>query len=217
MKFAWSFSALSTYRQCAKKYFHLRVAKDVKDDDSQFAGEGKLIHDALKKRVIGDVALPIELRHLEKMAAKLANARGEKRGELQLAINADFEPVDWFAKDAWCRAIIDLLILPKPDTALIIDYKTGKRKDEFEQLKLCAAVLSAFMPEIEHFKLVYLWTKSRQMTPPLVMEKHHMQGVWSDVMPQLDEIAAAMRTTSFPATQSPLCGWCPVKQCPHHP
>ena len=53
-KFSWSFSAVSMFEQCPKKYYHIRVAKDAKDDDSQFAGEGKLIHDAMKKRVDGE-------------------------------------------------------------------------------------------------------------------------------------------------------------------
>jgi hypothetical protein len=214
MNFAWSFSALSMFEQCRKKYFHIRVKKDAKDDDSQWAGDGKKQHDALKKRVIDGVALPIELRHLEKMASRFADSPGEKRGELQLAINAKFEPVGWFDNDVWCRAIIDLLII-RDTTAVIIDWKTGKRKDEFDQIKLAAAVLSCHMPEITDFKLAYLWTKNKQMSP-LDMAKTNMPDVWADFLPRIDEITEAMKTTEFPATESGLCAYCPVRHCPHH-
>lgn len=206
------------FEQCPKKYFHIRVAKDAKDDDSQFAGEGKFIHDSLKKRVIDGKPLPIELRYLESVAKPFAEAKGEKRGELQLAITENFEATAWNDWDgAWCRAVIDLLILPTPTSAIIVDWKTGKRKDEFDQIKLSAAVLSCAMPEIETFKLTYVWTKNKQMTPPLTMRKEDMQAVWSDYMARLNDIHQATKTTSFPAVQSGLCAYCPVKQCPHHP
>lgn len=216
MKLAWSYTALSMFEQCKKKYFHLKVKKDVSDDDSAFAGEGKLIHDSLKKRVIDGVALPIELRHLEKMAKKFADTQGEKRGELQLALTETYEPTTWFGKDVWVRAIIDLLVI-KGTHALIIDWKTGKKKDEWDQIKLSAAVLSQFMPEITDFTLTYVWTASRQISTPLTMKKEHMVNVWSDMQPRVQEIVDAMATTTFPAEPSPLCKWCPVKQCPNHP
>lgn len=217
-KFAWSFSALSMFEQCRKKYYHIRVLKDAKDDDSQFAGEGKLIHDSMKKRVIDGVPLPIDLRYLEPIAKRFADAKGEKRGELQLAITDKFEATAWNDWDGvWCRAIIDLLILPTPTSAIIVDWKTGKRKDEWDQIKLSAAVLSCVMPEIEEFKLTYVWTKSKQMTPPLTLKREHMPAVWSNYIERVEAILDATKTTDFPATESPLCGWCPVKQCPHHP
>jgi hypothetical protein len=31
---AWSYSSIKTFDQCPKKYFHLRIKKDFKDEDS---------------------------------------------------------------------------------------------------------------------------------------------------------------------------------------
>lgn len=215
MSFAWSYTALVMFELCRKKYYHLKVAKDFKDDDSAFSGEGKIIHDALKKRVLEGKPLPIELRYLEKMAKKFADAPAdEKRGELQLALRDDYSPTTWFGKDVWVRAIIDLLII-KGNKAIIVDWKTGKKKDEWEQLKLAAAVLSQFMPEIDEFVLTYVWTKTNNMSKPLTMRKKHMPNVWSDLLPRVQEIIEATKTTTFPAEPNPLCKWCPVKSCPH--
>lgn len=213
--FSWSYTAVDMFELCRKKYYHLKVAKDVKDDDSSFAGEGKFIHDSLKKRVIDGVPLPIELRYLEKMAKKFADTPcDEKRGELQLALKEDYSPTTWFGKETWVRAIIDLLIV-KGNTAIIVDWKTGKEKDEWGQLKLAAAVLSQYMPEIDHFRLTYAWTKTQRISKPLTMGKEHMVNVWSDFQPRLLAIAEALKTTTFPAEPNGLCGWCPVKSCPH--
>jgi len=216
MSFAWSYTAVSMFELCRKKYYHIKVKKDVKDEDSSFSGEGKLIHDSLKKRVIDKTPLPIELRYLEKMAAKFANADGEKRGELQLALTEGYAPTTWFGKNVWVRAIIDLLIV-KGTHAIIIDWKTGKVRDEWDQIKLSAAVLSQFMPEIEDFTLTYVWTAHAHVSPPITMKKEHMVNVWADFQPRIGEIIEATKTTTFPAEPNPLCKWCPVKSCPSHP
>ena len=133
--FAWSFSALDTFEVCNKKYYHLKVAKDVKDEDNQASVDGKFVHDAMKLRVIEGVPLPVQLRQHEKVAARFAIAPGQKHGEMQLALNHKLEPRSWFGKDVWVRAIIDLLIV-QGTTAILVDWKTGKRKERYDQLRL---------------------------------------------------------------------------------
>jgi len=212
--FAWSFSALDVFEVCRKKYYHLKVKKDVKDADSTASQDGKFIHDAMKKRVIDGVPLPIKLRQHEKLAKRFADSKGEKHGEMQLALNKKFEPRDWFAKDVWVRAILDLLIV-RGTTAVLVDWKTGKRKERYDQLRLAAAVLSRYMPEIEEFVLVFVWLKDGEVSDPVTIKKSEMRSVWIEFLPRVKEITDAIKTTTFPATESGLCGWCPVTSCPH--
>lgn len=202
------------YELCPKKYYHIKVAKDAKDADSAWSGDGKFIHDSLKKRVCDDVPLPIELRYLEPMAGRFADAPGLKSGELQLALDADFVPCDWFDRRTYVRAIIDLLIV-NGTTATIIDWKTGKVKENFDQIKLSAAVLSKQLPEIKTFKLAYVWTKHRHVSP-MTLEASDMPAVWANYLERVKEIEEALLTTTFPAEPNPLCKWCPVLQCPHN-
>lgn len=213
-KFAWSFSALDMFEVCKKKYYHLKVAKDFKDADNSAAMDGKFIHNAMFERVIKDVALPINLRQHEKIAARFADAAGEKHGEMKLALNEKFEPRDFFAKDVWVRVVLDLLIV-RGKAAILIDWKTGKRKERYEQLKLAAAVLSRYMPEIEEFKLVFVWLKDGEISPPVMLRKEEMKSVWIELLPRVQVITTAIKTTDFPASPSGLCGWCPVTSCPH--
>lgn len=214
MSFAWSYSVLDMHRTCPKKYYHIKVLKDAKDDDSSFSADGKAIHDAMFKRVIHGQPLPIEMRPFEKRAAAYAMLPGERRGELKLALTQALEPTDFFAKNVWVRAILDLLVI-NGKRAILVDWKTGKPKDDFEQLKLAAAVVSRYLPEIEDFTLVYEWLRHNKSSP-LTMKKEHMRAVWMDSYEMVKEIEAARKTTSFPARQSPLCNWCPVVQCPHN-
>jgi hypothetical protein len=147
------------------------------------------------------------------MAAKFADADGEKYGEMKMCLNNAFEPVDWFAKDAWVRAIIDLLIV-KGDTAILVDWKTGKKRIDFTQLRLSAAVLARLMPEIKNFKLVFVWLRESSVSSETITLAD-IKSVWMEILPRVKEIEIAKQTTSFPATESPLCRWCPVTQCPH--
>lgn len=209
----WSFSVLSTYELCPKKYYHLKVAKDVKDSDSAYAGEGKDIHNAMHDRVINGVPLPLPIRHFEKWAERFASTEGEKHGEMKLCLNNKFEPVDWFADDAWVRAIVDLLIV-KGDTAIIVDWKTGKKRVDWTQLRLTAAILSRLMPEINNFKLVFVWLKQSDISSEAI-SKEDMREVWNDLLPRVKKIEEAKKITNFPAQDGPLCRFCPVHQCPH--
>ena len=213
-KTPWSYSVLSMFEQCRKKYYHLKVAKDVKDSDSSFSTEGKEVHDAMYQRVLKGVPLPLPIRHYEKWAAAFEKRPGEKHGEMKLCLNNKFEPVDWFAKDAWVRAVVDLLIIDG-DTATIVDWKTGKPRLDWTQLMITAAVLSRLMPEINTFKLVFVWLREAKINTE-VITKPELKGVWNEILPRVKAIEVAKKTTEFPATESGLCRYCPVSQCPHH-
>lgn len=212
-KRAWSFSALDMFEKCPKKFYHLKVAKDVREPDNQWQADGKFIHDALFKRVLEGIPLPVQLRHMEGMAQRFADTPGEKYGEMKLALNAKFEPRDFFAKDVWVRAVLDLLII-REGHAVLVDWKTGKRKDRFDQLKLSAAVLSRFMPELDSMKLAFVWLKDNEVSA-IDIRKDELKQVWLDFMPRAAKIDEAEKTTTFPADPTPLCAYCPVTSCPH--
>ncbi len=202
------------YEQCGKKYYHLKVAKDVKDVfGSEDGNEGDLIHKALFKRVTRGDPLPLPFRQFEKTAARFAEAPGEKHGELKLALNREFHPTDFFASDVYIRAILDLLIV-RSKHAIVVDWKTGKVKPGFTQLAMSAAVLSQYMPELETFDLAYVWLKHKNISQQHYTKPELLQ-VWSELIPRANKIEEAIKTTNFPAKPSGLCGYCPVKQCPN--
>lgn len=209
---AWSYSALTTFEQCPKKFYHLRVKKDVKDGDNEHTVYGKEVHDALHKRVIKGEALPLRFRHIEPVVAQLAKAKGEKHGEMRLALNRKFEPVDFFAKDVYVRVVVDLLIVDGT-RATIIDYKTGKVKDEWTQLELTAAVLSKWMPELTEFRLAFLWLQEKNLSRK-DRTKEELVEVWANLLPRVGAIESAISTTSFSARPSGLCRYCPITFCP---
>jgi hypothetical protein len=47
----WSYSSLKTFEQCPKKYYHLRIVKDVKDEGSEATIYGQEVHKAAEEYI----------------------------------------------------------------------------------------------------------------------------------------------------------------------
>lgn len=212
---AWSYSRLTNYEQCPKKFWHLSVQKDTKEGESEAMRYGNLVHKALEKRIAAGKPLPEQLGHLEPLVAKFANAAGEKHAELQLAINRDFKPTGWFDRDTWGRAIIDLAII-SGERALIVDWKTGKISDDFTQQQVAACLFFIFHPEVEHMDLMYYWIKDKKPTTKS-LSREDTKHVWSAVLRRIKKYTQAHELVDFPPRPSGLCKkHCPVTSCPYN-
>lgn len=214
---AWSYSRLNNFETCPKKYWHLSVAKDIREPEGEALRYGKLVHKAFEDCVGKGKPMPLNLRHMEKYAKKIASAKGTKLTEQQLAIDNMFQPSDWFSKDTWCRAIIDLAIV-NGTHAVVIDYKTGRISKDFTQLRLAGAMLMLHEPEIETVDLCYLWTKDKKLTRDSdTLTRAAIKDVMMELMPRIKKYEHAHRTETFPARPGFLCKkFCPVEACPYH-
>ena len=55
---AWSYSSLKTFEQCPKKYYHLKVLKDVKDKGSAATVYGEEVHKAAEEFIASNTPVP---------------------------------------------------------------------------------------------------------------------------------------------------------------
>jgi RecB family exonuclease len=212
---AWSFSRLNNYETCPKKFYHLAVAKDVKDRDSEHISYGKMVHEALEKRVRDNQPLPLNLQHLEQYVAHFANANGTKMTEQKLCIDKEFNACDWFSKDAWCRAILDLAII-NDKQAVVVDYKTGRISEDFTQLRVATALLMLHMPKLQQANICYLWTKEKQVTSE-VFTRDEIGPLIVEMTPRLERYNKAHWEKEFPPRAGFLCKkYCPVVKCPYN-
>lgn len=130
---AWSYSRWSNYMLCPFKAKCLYIDR-LKEPSNPAAERGDSIHKAAEKYLRMGGRLPAALSKLE---AEYRSLRAQKpQVELELAFNADWKRVDWFAKDAWLRVKVDALLPPiadqKTPRVSIIDHKTGKLKEAGE-------------------------------------------------------------------------------------
>jgi hypothetical protein len=211
-KFAWSNSALETFERCPKQYYHLRIAKDVYEKPNQTTSYGQEVHKAFENRLVKNKPLPLDLRHHEKTLSRLYDAPGDGMPEQKMALTRDFQLTGWFDDDVYVRGIIDYVKV-NGAVALVIDHKTGRMHDNFEQVNLMAAMLSVYLPEVEKFNTAYYWTKTKQLTSSVV-RKEDVPEIWAAILPRVDNMEAMVNEEEFPARQNFLCRkYCPVKSC----
>jgi RecB family exonuclease len=212
---AWSYSSIKTFEQCPKKYFHLKIAKDVKDEPGEAADYGTAVHLAAEEYIRDGKPIPEKFAFMRPIVERLAALPGEKHAELKLGIRKDFSPCDFFAKDVWWRGIADLLVVDG-HRAWCVDYKTGKnaRYADTKQLDLLAGAVFSHFPEVTTIKSSLIYVVSGNLIPKkhVITERSQYLAVFNE---QLDRLDAAMENGVWNAKTSPLCGWCPVTTCEH--
>jgi CRISPR/Cas system-associated exonuclease Cas4 (RecB family) len=212
---AWSFSRIKSYEQCPRKFWNESVAKTIPFEESEEMTYGKEWHKGAELFLKRGVKLPLHMRHWEPVLQKFKDAPGEKVIEQQIALNASWEPVEWYAKDAWLRVKSDLTILNN-DKAVQIDYKTGKKNDDFTQLRLNSAVTFHLAPELIEITHGFLWTKSKSMTME-IMKIDEVPGFWAEMLPRVQRYTDAHAQQNFPPRPNFLCKkYCKVKSCQYH-
>lgn len=211
---AFSFSRLEGYETCPKKFWHISVKKDVQDPPNEHTSFGTEVHLAFAEYLKKGKQLPLHLRHHRPMLDKIRAAPGEHIIEQQIAITAEYKSTGWFDRDVYCRVISDLTIL-HGSHAVMFDWKTGKVKDSFDQLRLAAAVTFLLAEELETISMHYVWTKTKQVTSDK-MTRDEMPGVWASLQPRLIQYQNAFNLQQFEARQGFHCRYCPVKACPYN-
>lgn len=212
----WSHTSITTFESCPKKYYHTKVAKDVKEVFGQDADWGKKVHKDLEERITISKPLPDHLSHCEPIVQSILSKDGERLVEEQIALDKNFKPVTWFAKDAWARGVIDVGVVNKKN-AVLLDWKTGKRKPDNDQLKIFAALAFAKFPWVQKITTAFVWLKENKLDKQLFTRTQDNASIWAELMPRINKLDSAYQRDSWPAKPSGLCnGWCPVKSCEHY-
>lgn len=217
---AWSYSSIKTFDQCPKKYFHLKVAKDVKDEGNEASIYGNDAHEAAEHYIKHGTPIPDKYKVMQPVVYTLAKFPGEKHTEMKLGVrrNADgrYVPCGFFDRDVWYRGIVDLLIVDG-NRAHMIDYKTGKsaKYADTKQLDLMAGAVFAHFPDVMIIKsgLAYVVSNEFIKTTHVRTELSTYMSVFDEQLGQLED---AMQSGVFNPKSGPLCGWCPVVSCEHH-
>jgi len=211
----WSHSALEDFKNCPKAFHAKRVAKTVKEEQSDAIIWGNKVHTAFEERIRDSTPLPDYLQEHEPFMQELADLQGQTFAEQKIALDTRMQPTTFFAKDVWMRGVIDFLNV-HGDGALVVDYKTGKPHSDMGQLKLSALHTFAAYPEVQFVTVKYYWTKTCSDEPEETYTRDQIREMWSEFVPDLKQYVEAFKTDTWQARPSGLCnGWCPVTSCEH--
>tara|TARA_R110002020_G_scaffold241896_2_gene455201 strand:- start:2270 stop:2935 length:666 start_codon:yes stop_codon:yes gene_type:complete len=151
--FTWSYSGLSLFKQCPRKFHRTRILKDIKEKAQDHLIYGKEVHKAAEEYGRDGVEIPEQYKFIQPFVDTLMNTAGDKHYELKMALTVDLEPCEFFDPEAWWRGIADFIAVDGK-TALLVDYKTGKstRYADTKQLEILSLALFKHFPEVKTVK-----------------------------------------------------------------
>ena len=204
--FSWSFTALADYEGCPKRYAANRFYCVIPWVDTEAIIWGNRVHKAGELFLKGiphkdeEALLPVE-----PYCTAILRTGHKVEAEVEVALTRGMAPVSWFAKDAWFRAKLDVVVTKvKENSVSLLDWKTGgKIKDAPDQLRLCAAALAVVRPYLQEFTGKYIW-----------IAKADIPKIWQEFLPRVARMEEAWRTERFDPRPSGLCPWCAVPDCP---
>lgn len=216
---SWSYSSMSLFQQCPRKYYHLRVAQDIAEAPSEQMRYGLMAHEAAERYVRDDTPLPPAFSYMREALDKLKGFRaddGQILCEHKMALTADLQPCDFNAKNRWWRGIADLLVV-NGSVCRTVDYKTGKNQyADLKQLELLALAVFQHFPKVNVVKAGLLFV----VHPAFIKATYLREEIeerwkkWKEQSSQLDE---AYATGVWNPKQNFTCrSWCPVVSCSHN-
>lgn len=209
LKKAWSYSALTAFETCPRRFELTRVTRQVKEPQTEATIWGNEVHKALELFAKDGKPLPKNLKKYERYVKKILSYEGKRVIEERIALDRNFRPTTWMAKDVWVRGIIDIGVVGS-DKAYLLDWKTGKRKPDTDQLKLFAALAFAIYPWIDKVTTGFIWLKTSEFDKE-VFTRNQLPDIWNEFMPRLKRLAIAHEEDKWTPKPSGLCkNWCPV-------
>lgn len=228
---ALSWSRISDYKTCPAKFNLKYIAKadNFQIDDSSkpiHFIKGEQIHKALE-----DYTNSVRDGAPEPLSKTADPAVGSGRvlidryaadfgqdnifAEMTLCINSNWEPIEWFSKDAYLRAIVDFSAY-KADMSLAVDWKTGKFRsytptDGFGQLELTAGFMFA-LKSVQVVKTEYNYVEHRKS-----VKREYDVSQFDEIRSHFDEIHAVINAESdWLPKRNEFCHFCPAtkSQCP---
>lgn len=208
-KLSFSHSALKDYANCPLSYYHKRVAKTVIFQQGDAARWGEEVHKHFENRVKEKTQLPPTLAMYEALLGQFDGKRHEV--ELKMSLDENLKPCEWFAPNAWLRGIADVMVWITEKKLWIGDYKSGKRRPDFDQLKLFCLLVWQHYPEVEECTVSFIWIQDKKMDTETFHRKD-ANKLWEEVMTKIRRVYKSVDTGNWPARPSGLCNYCDVKK-----
>ena len=217
MNYTWSYSSISLFMQCPRKYFRMRVVKDIVEPPQQHLIYGPEVHKAAEDYAAEGTPIPDKYAFIQPYLDTVLSVTGDKYYEHEMGLTKQFEPCAFRDDNVWFRGIADLLIV-NDTTARIIDYKTSKssRYADKKQLELLSLLTFKHFPHVESIKASLLFLVCKDLVPAEFKEDQQ-HDCWQKWVVETNQLESAMITDVWNPRPNFTCrGWCPVTDCEHN-
>jgi len=134
---------------------------------------------------------------------------------------------EWGPGYAWRRRVVSVEQIPERLTQCIaVDsldhtflcsekfiptHNTGKRRPDFDQLKLFSLLVWQHHPNIKRCVTSFIWTKDDKMDTE-TYRREDSNKMWEEVMAKIRRVYKAAESDNWPAKPSGLCNFCDVRR-----
>lgn len=225
-------SNMKLFDECPLKFHAQYIAKNIPKTSSAAMERGNKLHSLVEKAgTDGWDTITWPEYDNQEVAKTCCDFVWELRDqgwtvelELELATDGRGNMLDWWtpAPENYLRCKIDLFASrPDCDTAIIIDWKTGKPWDSGLQLDVNAIVAKTYSGK-SNFVMGFAYLdlgllKSHRRFCDISKPREEYENISSPMVATLGvirEMEKAFETNQFPPKTNRWCGRCPVHYCP---
>jgi hypothetical protein len=217
IEYTWSYSSLDLFKQCPHKYYRLRVAKDIKEPESDAMIYGKEVHLAAEEFIRDGKPVPEKYAFMRELLEPVRKITGQHLCEYRLGLTRALEPCEFFGKDVWWRGIPDFLAVDG-EKATLLDYKTGKSSKyaDTKQLDLLALAIFKHFPEVETIKAGLLFVVANDFIKTKYERAKH-EKTWVQWLEDTHRLEKSYEVNVWNPKPNFSCkAWCVVKDCIHN-
>lgn len=210
----WSFSRIKSFEQCPKQFYHMKIAKDYHEGETEAMRYGTEAHLVAEEFIRDGKPVPSKFAYMKDPLTALSNRRGNKLTEIKMGLTVDLEPCEFMAKNVWWRGIADLVIMDGAK-AWVVDYKTSKSAKYADkgQLELMAMATFKHFPEVVQVNAGLMFVIAKKF----VKEKYTddmLPALWDKWLASYKRMEIAYEEDVWNARPSGLCKrHCAVIEC----
>lgn len=205
--FPYSYSSLTGFETCPRKHYGERLSKEFERPFNKAADDGDIWHKQAEDYAKNETPIPTTNPHKAKMEQILEEVRAQGDGqfyaELELAVDQNKQPVDWWHPYAYTRAKMDIVYLRGAE-ADSIDWKTGRSDPYSTQLLHSSILLFCHYPDLQKVNCRYEWLKEGFATKR-TYHRDFLDKYWEDFEKRVAKYRKAFDTNNWQPTENFLC------------
>lgn len=224
----FSFTALEQYEKCPRQYNEVRILKKYPYEQNEEAQWGEYVHKCLEAALRDGTPLPDNVSQYQFLIEAVNQRRAagwsiecEKTFAMTHNGTSEFATGNdtWWNTRYQLAGNIDLLMVsPDQREAVIVDWKTNKsaKYAKPEQIELYALGVLAAVPTLEKVEgcLMFICDDYKMVRSTFV--RADIDRLWARWKYKTQRVQFALINDNFPeGAPTPLCGWCPVSDCPN--
>ena len=214
MTFVGTYTFYNDFDNCPYKAWRKHIKRDLPyEEKSEAQHKGTRMHVAMENAIGKDMPLPEEWKSAQALADIFRDAPSgiHVRVEYKLAMTMD-GLCAYDDQAAWFRGKIDAVIMRPEDGAWIIDWKTGKVRENRFELECQALLLKTNHPGLDPIEGEYYWFSEGRPGQRYTL---HPDATFITLRNKWVQWKQFEEKKDWPKRPNPLCGWCPVpvKDC----